>query len=137
MRLSSAQIKALERENLRWGAELEAIPPEQWPAEREASVRRTAVFRSRKFLVQVFDDSPGAVRITVSRTEWDRDKQRWRENISWDDLQRLKAEAGFGHCWAIELFPADEHIVNVANMRHLWLLDSAPSFAWLRRSAAA
>ena len=36
----------------------------------------------------------------------------------WDDV-----------AWVVEILPAAESQVNVANMRHLWLLPEAPAFA--------
>ena len=86
--------------------------------------------RSRTHLVQLFEERGGVIRMSVQRTEWDERQNRLRDDISWDDLQRLKAEAGYGDRWAVEIFPADRSIVNVANMRHLWLLPEPPAFAW-------
>lgn len=31
-----------------------------------------------------------------------------------------------------EVFPAESDVVNVANMRHLWLLREPPPFGWRR-----
>ena len=31
---------------------------------------------------------------------------------------------------AVEVFPADDQVVNVANMRHLWVLPEPLPFAW-------
>lgn len=45
---------------------------------------------------------------------------------------RLKAECGRGDKWAVELYPPDEAVVNVANIRHLWLLPEPPAFGWNR-----
>ncbi len=55
---------------------------------------------------------------------------RWKDKITWDELQRIKSEIGRGEQWAVELFPADSQVVNVANMRHLWLLTKPPEFRW-------
>jgi hypothetical protein len=30
----------------------------------------------------------------------------------------------------VEVYPPDEAVVNVANIRHLWLLAEAPAYAW-------
>ncbi len=90
------------------------------------------MWRSRAFLVQAFHEAGGIIRLSVNRTEWCERRKRWREDISWDDLQRLKAEAGYGDRWAVEVLPADGSVVDVANMRHIWLLPEAPAFAWKR-----
>lgn len=130
MRLSPSEVRALKRENARWPETLIEMPRTDWPQRLFAdSDRRIAVFKSRKFLVQVMDD-PHSTRLTISRTDWDERQQRWRDDVSWDDIQRLKAEAGFAESWAVEMFPADSEVINVANMRHIWLLDGPPAFAW-------
>lgn len=123
----------MRRENLRWPAALAPIPRDQWPvdpaaARCDASVRLEA-WRSRTFLAQLFDEG-GMLRLSVNRTEWDERANRFRADIGWDDLQRLKAEAGFGDRAAVELFPPDVSVVNVANMRHIWLLPEPPSWMW-------
>jgi len=34
---------------------------------------------------------------------------------------------------AIEIFPADMDVVNVANMRHLWVMAEPVEFAWRKK----
>jgi hypothetical protein len=55
---------------------------------------------------------------------------RWADGITWDTLQLLKRECGHGERWAVEVYPPDTDIVNVANMRHLWLLRAPPPFGF-------
>lgn len=131
MRLSQARAKFLAEENAQWTTELSSMPADRWPPRREGSYP-TAVLRSRTFLVQIFDEASG-LRMSVNRTEvarWTDGMPIWREGISWEELQSLKAQAGYGHLWAVECYPPDHKIVNVANMRHLWLLPAAPAFGW-------
>jgi hypothetical protein len=52
------------------------------------------------------------------------------DNIPWDDLQRLKTECGYGMFDAVEIYPNKRYEVNVANMRHLWIMADPLSFAW-------
>jgi hypothetical protein len=54
----------------------------------------------------------------------------WIDGLTWDDLQTVKREVGFGKCFAVEVFPEDSHVVNDANMRHLWVLGERLPFAW-------
>lgn len=131
MKLTAAQLRQLKRDNAAQTVRLSLIPKEQWPVVpfTETSVR-LCVWRSKRFLAQLFSDKDGGMRLSINRTEWDERQGQWRENISWDELQALKAEAGFSGCWAVEIFPADHAVVNVANMRHLWLLAEAPDYAW-------
>lgn len=112
----------------------------RWPeAESKAAasdlkIAPFEVWRSRDFLVQLYQE-PAAVRVTVNRTHAPNGID-WAEGISWDELQRLKAEIGRGDAWAVEIYPADEHVVNVANMRHLWLLTEPLAFGWRTEKAA-
>lgn len=32
--------------------------------------------------------------------------------------------------WAVECYPPQRYVQNVANMRHLWILDNEPRFGW-------
>ena len=95
-----------------------------------ASLRE--VWRSRKYLVQVHVVVGGVERLSVQRTELDA-VGRWRDGIPWEDLQRLKAECGRGGYAAVEIYPPDGDVVNVANMRHLWVLPFPPAFMWRQR----
>jgi hypothetical protein len=88
-----------------------------------------AVWRSREFLAQLFRDPTGE-RLSVNRTVFDHGSGRWIDGMTWDDLQRVKRECGFGLRWAVEVYPPDDDIVNAANMRHLWLLPVAPEYGW-------
>lgn len=57
----------------------------------------------------------------------------WVDNITWDELMQIKREIGLGDRDAVEIFPADKDIVNVANMRHLWVTASPVMFAWRKK----
>lgn len=106
------------------------MPQQTCPKFHNQTLRK--VFRSREFLVQVFDETQhGAVsRLTINRTELD-DRGEWRAGISWDELQRIKHCCGYGHCDAVEVFPKEIDVVNVSNMRHLWVVpDDCLKFAW-------
>lgn len=103
------------------------IPKETTAGMKSAPVR---AWRSREFAAFEFreGDENQHVRITVNRSEID-NEGNWRDGITWDDLQRVKREIGYGDRMAVEIYPPDHDIVNVANMRHLWLIDSLP-FGW-------
>ncbi len=40
----------------------------------------------------------------------------------WDELQRAKNEVVGSHRVAVEVYPAEEEVINQANMRHLFVL---------------
>lgn len=121
-----AQRRQLERDNAKQPTTLCEVPRDAWPNPAAPQLR---VLRSRDFLVQEFAaEAPATVRLSVCRTTLAGD--RWQAGITWDDLQRLKRECGYGDADAIEVFPADADVVNVANMRHLWVMREPLACAW-------
>lgn len=125
---NAAQLRQMRKECQAYPAHLVEIPREAWPNENPRGCFR--VLRNRRFLVQVYRDK-GHIRLSVTRTEWDERVGRFRDDISWDHLQQLKREAGYGDQCAVEIYPPDEEIVNVANMRHIFLVPE-PDFMWRR-----
>lgn len=124
------QRRQLERDNAKQPVTLQEVPRSEWP--ERAYTGQLRVWRSRDFLVQEFPvKAPALSRLSVSRTSVAGD--RWKDNITWDDLQRLKRECGYGHLDAVEVFPADDDVVNVANMRHLWVMAQPVEYAWRKR----
>ena len=125
----------IKRENSKWPDHLVEVPKEDWPTTNNletalAGVLRTRVMRSNKFLVQAFHrQSDGEIRISVVRAEIGPDS-KYLDGISWDDLQQIKRELGWGHLMAVEIYPADKDIVNVANMRHLWIPAKPIDIGW-------
>ena len=120
------QRREMARESAKWPAALKEIPRSEWPNLDGPQLR---VLRSREYLVQEFDgDGPVLVRLSINITSMD--GARWADGISWEDLQRLKAEAGYALHDAVEVFPSVMDVVNVANMRHLWVMRDKLPFAW-------
>jgi hypothetical protein len=109
---------------------LTEIPRHLWPM---SQTKQTHVWHSQKFLVQMFDETPfqgiDTRRISVSRVTLKNDG-RWEEDISWEELMQVKREIGFADWYGLEIFPRDIDIVNVANMRHLWLLAAPLDIGW-------
>jgi hypothetical protein len=129
-KLFRQQAAYLRAENRNLTAEL---VPMAVPGSREPGP--ISAWRSNRFLVQLFNDC-GAQRITINRAAIDETTGRWLDGITWDEIQAIKRQIGFGDRYAVELYPADADVVNVANMRHIWLVD-APAFAWRRDREAA
>lgn len=99
------------------------------PKEFERSTRPPSrVWLSKHFLAMLFTfgHSP---RLTVNRCER-QPGGNWKDGITWDELMSVKAACGFADAWAVEVYPPEAEVVNDANMRHLWILDGAPPFAW-------
>lgn len=129
LRALTRRQRELRREQAAEAEELRLVPESEWPPKRPDGLK--AVMRSRRFLVQVYDEEHGVVRLSVIRSELTA-SGAWRQGITWEELQRVKREAGFGCYCAVELFPPEADVVNVANMRHLWLLPDQPAFMWRR-----
>ena len=131
-RWTREQRREMERDNRKWPRVLQEVPREQWPEGVSlwpASKQPLTVFRSREFLLQVYEaPKPALVRLSVNRTI--ATAERWQAGISWDELQRLKGECGYAFYDAVEVYPATEDVVNDANMRHLWVMDEKLTFAW-------
>jgi hypothetical protein len=117
--------RRLQKENRMRSVKLEEIPVPQDDIRGNPPKR---AWVSRTHLVQLFDDS-GTDRLSINRADID-NYGMWLDGITWDDLQRIKAEIGFGDRWAVEIFPPDNKVINVANIRHLWLLPTEPDFGW-------
>lgn len=122
------QRRQLIRENAKQPARMTLVPHENWPHDNVPTGIKS-VWRSRDFLAQLYTHEP-VLRLSISRTI--PSSHGWRPEIAWDDLMRVKLECGFGDQWAVECYPPESEVVNVANMRHLWLLDAAPTFGWRR-----
>lgn len=129
MRHTREQRRQLERDNERYPATLVQVPRADWTPARLPD-RIIEVWRSREYFVQVYEEADGILRMTVCRTTNNGDD--WSAEISWDALQSLKHECGRGDRDAVEVYPSDRDVVNVANMRHLWILPEPLPFAWRR-----
>lgn len=124
---------ALSAGNRLYGKSLVVVPPSEWPEHllnRSGSSPNRAM-RSRDFLVQIFYEKKDIVRLSINRTAIGNDGM-WLDGITWDQMQAIKAEAGYADCDAVEVFPADKDLVNVANIRHLWVMPRGFQFhfAW-------
>jgi hypothetical protein len=115
------------------------VPESEWPHSPEAE-RPQAVWRSRHYLAVVYPvpalNGVEVRRLSVNRVTI-RPDGHWDEGIRWDDLQRLKRETGHGDWYGVEIYPRDRDIVNVANMRHLWLLAEPLALGWFEHGKAA
>lgn len=126
------QRRQLERENLRWPVAMHEIPRDEWPGSSLPTESQPIEFwRSRHFVAGVYQEAGGILRVSVNRAVMG-PGGRWVDGITWDELQQVKREIGRGDRFAVEVYPADRDLVDVANVRHLWLLPEAPAFAWRR-----
>lgn len=85
-------------------------------------------WRNKNYLVYLYHDRE-FLRLCVQRTTI-KDDGSFEDGISWDRIQQIKSAIGFGDYWGLEVFPADKSLVNVSNIRHIWLFEERPAFAW-------
>lgn len=107
---------------------LKPVPKENWPA-RCHDPKRSNVWVNAYFLVQEFHEDNGVIRLSVNTTSVG-SSGRWKDGISWDALQEIKSAVGYADRDAVEVYPRDADVVNVANMRHLWITPEPLTFAW-------
>lgn len=130
MKPNKWQRKYIKQQNDKMPRRLQEIPRELWPENSPAGILR--VLRSRFFLVQVYQAAePALVRLTVNKTTYD--GKTYVDGISWEELQAIKRDCGYAENDAVEIFPNDRDVINVANMRHLWVMSEPVSFAWRNR----
>lgn len=130
--------KAIKTENRDYGPHMRLISDSKLDAAYQRASERAGgtgaryirAWRSKDFLCQLAECASGYLRLSINRTVVDVTNRRWRDGITWDELMRVKRECGYGEWFAVELFPADDDEVNVANIRHLWLLREPPPYAW-------
>lgn len=119
-----AQLTEISRERI----------TETYPNAKHPPIR---VWQSRKYLVQLFDEPPflsvDTKRITVCRVTLG-DDGHWDAGLSWDELQDIKREIGFSEWYGVEIYPRDRDVVNVANMRHIWVFAVPLDLGWFKDS---
>lgn len=123
--LFKQQAAFLHAENAKLSAEFKLIDLSDKPQQPGC----IAVWRSNRFLVQLFEPRQGGQRISINRTMVDTGTGRWVDGITWEEIQTIKSKIGFGDRIAVEIYPENSQVVNVANMRHIWLVEDVP-FAW-------
>lgn len=127
------QRRKLAAENQAWPLALKQVPKSEWPDSQLPPEKwPNEVWRSRDYLCCIYYRENGVERLSINRTS--HNGERFDDNITWDDLQRLKSECGRGDRDAVEIYPADGDVVNVANLRHLFVLPEPFPLTW-RKSA--
>jgi hypothetical protein len=131
--LNSKQIrrvqKAIWKENEKFSEKFVELPISDTQSQGSRGAKRIKVFRNNKFLAQIFQESD-SLRLSVNRTSID-NKGRWQDGITWDELNFVKNNVGFADFDALEVYPAQKDLVNVANIRHLWIVTEGKlPFVW-------
>lgn len=117
------------------GAHMQEIPKSEWPIMPECGKLPRRIWLSRDYLAQLYADKCESafcgsyLRLSVNKTK--RNGSDWRDGITWDELQRIKNECLGPEVWCAEAYPAESELVNVASIRHLYVLDKKPEWALL------
>lgn len=116
-----------------YGRKMDPVPVEEWPFFLGLETEPLAVWRSKDYLAVLYrQKADGKRRLTVNSVRHMPSRKRksgidWRDGITWDELQRIKNETLGPDVWCVEVYPAQDDVVDVSNMRHLWLLDEPPA----------
>lgn len=102
------------------------VPEVEWPNHNQKNLKQ--VYLNNEFLVQEFHEDNNVIRLSVCSVK--RKGSKWVDGITWDQLNEIKSKVGFSNMFALECYPEQKNIVNVANMRHLWILPERLPFAW-------
>lgn len=124
--LTRSERRKTNRDNGKRGVEFAEIPEDAWPVRPPNLIR---AWVNNRFMAQLYAED-GALRLSVSRVKIS-GGGRWEDGITWDELQEVKRAVGYGQCCAVEIFPADRDLVNVANIRHLWFPNQPLKFGWV------
>jgi len=121
--------EVLRQENARFTQTWVNVAEEDWPQVPQSHKKPFQVWRNNKFAAQVFQEANGILRISINKATVIKTGD-WLDGFTWDELQNIKSVIGYGHRQAIEFYPQDSEVVNVANIRHLWVLPEPLPFAW-------
>lgn len=106
---------------------LEEIPLKEW--EHLQNCRKCfsdviRVFKNSRFLIQVRRHGD-TERLSVNRVQYTKGPEGpvWLQGITWDELQEIKNLCGYENKWLVEYYPPKDAVINVANIRHLWVVD--------------
>lgn len=117
-------------------ARLTPVPHEEFPTLPHPGAKAPLrIWRSSKYLVQQFDAAnpvfPMLIRLSINRTRMGANGH-WEDGLTWDELQAIKTEIGYGDWYGLEVYPPDSQVVNVANIRHLWLMPTSLPIGWVK-----
>lgn len=89
------------------------------------------VWHSRTHIATAWQENSDQLicRLSVNRAAIDPKTGSFLGGISWDELYLIKNQCGFMNLDAVEVYPAADKLVNVANMRHLWILKNPLPFS--------
>lgn len=129
--MNRADRKRLAKMNAKRPKKLTLVDPAFWPADAGYQDNRKEVWVSNKYLVQVFIEDNDIIRVSINRTTKNSEGE-WEDNLTWDEIQQIKTDIGAADLYAIEVYPRGRDVVNIANMRHIWLLPEPLNIGWFK-----
>lgn len=121
--------KYLQAENKKYHETFVEIAENDFPVNNYDFTVPVRVYRNNKFLVQIYLETGGVLRLSINKTSITKTGD-WMDGITWDELQEIKNKLGYKDKEAIEFFPANDDLVNVANIRHLFILPEKLPFGF-------
>jgi hypothetical protein len=110
------------------------VPKSEWIKLEDTNPIK--VWKSDDYLVQLYKDEDGTERLSINSC-WYKlngfNSPTWKDNLTWDELQSIKNSIGYENKWLVECYPPIGNVVNIANIRHLFVLDEKPTYAFKKR----
>jgi hypothetical protein len=123
--------KHIARESKKFDDEFVVVPI----SDAIAPPNQIRALRNRKFLVQEFMPALGTEDMVLCRLSVNiiaLDGDQWVDGIGWEELQHIKSALGYADMEAVEIYPRDRDVVNVAAIRHIFVLRGLLPFTWRR-----
>lgn len=126
--------RAMQKENMNYSRLFVRLPQENVDKLNyrlePSSIPVHSAFRNKFFLVQIYIHNENLIRLSINRTELDH-KGYWKDGILWDEIQHIKNTLGYEEFDAIEVYPKKSDLVDVSNIRHIWILKNHDlDFIW-------
>ncbi len=120
-------VKELKEGNKKESSKLRRLKPIEYNRIKTTKFFPDEIWRSNRFAVQIFYGK--FLRLSVCRTMINKEGE-WIDGITWNELQEIKNKCGFENKTAVEVYPPIKDLVDVANIRHLIILNEMPEYLW-------
>lgn len=102
------------------------VPRAEWWVSDVPRPDRLTAYHNQDFIVQSFQVAGGIIRLAINRNQRILSPWVWQDGIAWSQIRAIKQSLGYGDKCGVEIYPPEQHILNIVNVRHLWLLDRSP-----------
>lgn len=115
----------LKKESAEYGYEFEPLEG------KSTDINFVKAYRNKCFLITIYKEQ-FAIRLSINKIEINKKGTRWQDGITWDEIQNIKNKLGYRDMCALEVYPPEDDKVDVANIRHIFIVKNAPPFMWKR-----